>query len=309
MKRVFVFNTFGTNWCGMGLERYRRDALFRITLDQCHSQIEAVLGWSLMDELRRPEGAYSLHVNAALGCPALTAVQIGLFRSAQASGLVPDAIAGTCKGEAAAAYAAGILDLGDAFRISAIYSVVLAQSKVRGRMLGIAASSEQVQAWLQESGLDLFVAADLHPQACLLSGMSRDILKFARELSTHGTEYRFIALDTPAHCSLMSPARECAEGHLTGLRVSPETLPYFSSVSGRRLSGLECTPNYWWRLMSEFSHVHMMFASLLEDGYTHITELGANTQYQDGISKISEKIGIPARIDFFTDHDEQVPSI
>ncbi len=65
-------------------------------------------------------------------------------------------------------------------------------------------------------------------------------------LQNRGAFCRFLRVRHAFHSAQMDPVRDELLAALEGIRPRPATLPLFSTVTGRRIEGLELGPEYWW---------------------------------------------------------------
>ena len=111
-KLMFVFTGQGGQWWAMGRELLDKDPLFRETVEEFDAVFAKLAGWSVVEELRRPERNSRIHATR-ITQPAIFAVQIGLLARLRAWGVEPEGVLGHSFGEVAAAYATGALSLRD----------------------------------------------------------------------------------------------------------------------------------------------------------------------------------------------------
>ena len=114
-KTVFVFTGQGSQWPGMAAGLMDGSPAFARRLRECDEELAPRLGWSVVDVLRGEPGAPSMDL-LEVANPVLWAVQVALAALWRAHGVEPDAVAGHCQGEVAAATVAGLLSLADGAR-------------------------------------------------------------------------------------------------------------------------------------------------------------------------------------------------
>ncbi|MEY9928545.1 acyl transferase domain-containing protein [Catenulispora sp. GP43] len=114
-KTVFVFTGQGSQWPGMAADLLDCSPVFARRLRECDEELEPRLGWSVEAVLRGEPGTPSMDL-LEVANPVLWAVQVSLAALWRAHGVEPDAVAGHCQGEVAAATVAGLLSLADGAR-------------------------------------------------------------------------------------------------------------------------------------------------------------------------------------------------
>jgi acyl transferase domain-containing protein len=113
---TFVFTGQGAQWAGMGRELLTRSKVFRDSLERSTAYLRRLgCEWDLVEELTKPDDQSRIH-ESAIAQPATTILQIALVEVFEEYGVRPQWVVGHSSGEIAGAYAAGILDHGDAIR-------------------------------------------------------------------------------------------------------------------------------------------------------------------------------------------------
>src|SRR5258708_20000736 len=91
------------------------------------------------------------------------------------------------------------------------------------------------------------IAAFNGPKSLTLAGPNLSLEAIAAELEAEEIFARFVRVDHPFHHPLMRPASEALEAELADLVPQPETIPFFSTVTGGKCSGVECVAEHWGR--------------------------------------------------------------
>jgi acyl transferase domain-containing protein/NADPH:quinone reductase-like Zn-dependent oxidoreductase/NAD(P)-dependent dehydrogenase (short-subunit alcohol dehydrogenase family)/SAM-dependent methyltransferase/acyl carrier protein len=243
---AFVMSGQGPQWGGMGRELIGHEPVFRQTIEACDAAMSRC-GFSLLDELSRPEGASQMH-RTEIAQPSIFAMQVALAELWKSWGLRPAAVIGHSVGEVAAACVAGILRLEEAARLIVLRARFMdACARGEGTMLAVGLAEEEARAFIAPYRAAVTIAAFNGPRSLTLSGPRLSLEALAAELEGRNVFARFVRVDHPFHHPLMQPASEALEAALLGLAPREGDLPFFSTVTGRRHSGGECGAAHWGR--------------------------------------------------------------
>ncbi len=107
-----------------------------------------------------------------------------------------------------------------------------------GTMLAVGLGEEEARALIARHDRTVTIAAFNGPRSLTLAGPRA----FARsrwlaELEPQGVFARLVRVDHPFHHPLMQPASEALETALADLEPQPDTVPFFSTVTGERCAG------------------------------------------------------------------------
>jgi acyl transferase domain-containing protein/NADPH:quinone reductase-like Zn-dependent oxidoreductase/NAD(P)-dependent dehydrogenase (short-subunit alcohol dehydrogenase family)/SAM-dependent methyltransferase/acyl carrier protein len=243
---AFVMSGQGPQWWGMGRELVGHEPVFRRTIEACDAAMR-LCGFSLLDELYREEDASRMH-RTEIAQPAIFAMQVAIAELWKSWGLRPAAVVGHSVGEIAAACVAGILSLEEAARLIVLRARFMGDcARGEGTMLAVGLAEEETRAMIAPYRTSVTIAAFNGPRSLTLSGPRLSLEALAGELERRDVFARFVRVDHPFHHSLMRPASEALEAMLADLSPRQENVPFFSTVTGQRHSGEECTAAHWGR--------------------------------------------------------------
>nr|ADN43685.1 DmbS [Beauveria bassiana] len=219
-----VFTGQGAQWPAMGRDMMHQSPLFRKTIADCESVLQAlpskdVPSWSLSEELKKDASTSRLG-EAEISQPLCTAVQLALVNVLTASGVHFDAVVGHSSGEIAATYASGIISLKGAMQIAyyrGLYAkLARGKSDESGGMMaaGLSMNEAVKLCRLPEFEGRIQVAASNAPQSVTLSGDKEAIKAAKAMLDSDGVFARELKVDTAYHSHHMLP---CAEPYLESL--------------------------------------------------------------------------------------------
>ncbi|MEI7864136.1 MAG: SDR family NAD(P)-dependent oxidoreductase [Chthoniobacterales bacterium] len=243
----FIMSGQGPQWWGMGRELMKAEPVFRQTIEECAAAMQPHADFSLLEELSRDEADSQLH-HTKIGQPAIFAMQAGLTRLWRSWGVEPCAVTGHSVGEIAAAWAAGILTLEEAAKVVVIRAREMQDcARGEGKMLAVGLSATEAGELIARHDPEVTVSAFNGPKSLTLSGRPASLEPMAAELEAAGVFARFVRVNHPFHHAMMQPAADAMERVLADVRPRMEAVPFFSTVTGERCSGAECTAGYWAR--------------------------------------------------------------
>ncbi len=273
---VFVMSGQGPQWQGMGCELMQHEPVFKKMIEACDKAMKPWAKFSLMDELNRPEAETKMQ-QTAISQPAIFAMQMALAALWQSWGIQPAAVVGHSVGEVAAACIAGILTLDQAAKIIVLRGRFMDEcAAAGGTMLAVGMSPEEALAVIAKHDRAVTIAAFNGPRSLTLSGLKTSLEAIATELETKGVFARFLQVSHPFHHAMMQSAADALKAALSDLKPQAEKLPFFSTVTGKRLDGAACDAGHWSRGVRQPVEFATAIAAVAEFGADVWLEIGAH---------------------------------
>ncbi|MFE3545672.1 SDR family NAD(P)-dependent oxidoreductase [Nocardia sp. NPDC059177] len=269
---VFVFTGMGPQWWAMARELLTADGVFAVEARRVDAEFRAVAGWSIIEELLRPEPE-SRVATTAVAQPANFLVQVALYAALRARGIVPAAVVGHSVGEVSAAYVTGMLSLRDAVLVSCQRARLQARTAGSGGMLAVGLGPDQVREYLREDD-SVDVAAVNSPSAVTLAGAVDRLDEIAEILTAQGIFARRLKVEVPYHSQLMDPILDELRAELSGLTVSEPRIPLYSTVTGELVSGADWDAEYWCANVRRPVRFAAATAALVRAGHRVFLEVG-----------------------------------
>ncbi|WP_410873280.1 SDR family NAD(P)-dependent oxidoreductase [Nocardia sp. A7] len=289
-KVVLVFPGQGPQWPDMGRELLDTAPEFAATAAECDAALRTFTGWSVLDVLRRVEGAPELS-RVDVVQPVLFTMMVSLASLWRAYGVTPDAVVGHSQGEIAAAYVAGALSLEDAARVVALRSQAWWELRGKGAMASVNLAAAQIVDRLP-AGVE--VAAVNSPGSVALAGDPAELDALLAELVEEGVKARRVAgVDTAGHSAQVDVLRDRLYAALAPVAPRAARIPFYSTVTGALLDTTTMDAAYWYRNMREPVRFEAATRALLAGEHRVFIEASSHPVLAAALLDTAEDTGRP----------------
>ncbi|MFC4376101.1 SDR family NAD(P)-dependent oxidoreductase [Nocardia halotolerans] len=269
---VYIFTGMGPQWWAMARELLTTESVFATEAKRVDAEFTAVAGWSIIEELLRPE-AESTVTSTAVAQPANFLVQVALHATLREQGIAPAVVVGHSVGEVAAAYVTGMLSLRDAVLVSYHRARLQATTAGTGGMLAVGLGPEPAGELVAgEEFVD--IAAINSPSAVTLAGALDRLDVIAETLTERGVFNRRLQVEVPYHSALMDPILDELRAALAGITVNEPRLPLYSTVTGAPVTGADWHGEYWCANVRRPVRFADAIAAVVKAGHRVFLEVG-----------------------------------
>jgi phthiocerol/phenolphthiocerol synthesis type-I polyketide synthase E len=240
---VFMFPGQGAQYPGMAAGLYQAEPLVRQIIDRCARLLKPGLGLDLRRLLfptrrKRADAAETLR-DTRFAQPALFTVEYALAELWRSWGIQPAALIGHSVGEFVAAALANVLSLEDALALITRRGQLIS-ALPRGSMLSVMAPASQLERFVDTQ---VSLAAINAPGFSVLSGPDQAIDQVEAALLQESIPARRLHTSHAFHSSMMEPVLAEFEQLVSGINLSPPTLPM--ALTGDPAAGPVNEPHYW----------------------------------------------------------------
>lgn len=288
---AFAFSGHGATWPGMAVDLLDADPVFARTVAEIDAALAPAVGWRVADELRAT--APRLHDTRVIQ-PVLFAVQAGIVASLAEYGVVAEAVYGHSVGEIAAAFVAGVYDVGQAVRLVVVRSEAQSATAGTGTMAAVNVAPAEAAELVARYGGRVAVAGVNSASDVTVAGPRADLLDLAVRLAERDVFCRLLELDYPFHSAAMDPLRPSLLTTLACLRPKPAGIEFVSTVTGQPMDGEGLDAEYWWRNVREPVRFGAATDHLVSSGYDTIIEIGPRPVLQTYLKRAAAKDAVLA---------------
>ena len=244
---VFVYMGNGSQWAGMG-NRLLEDPLFRAAVREVDEHFQPLADFSLEKELANTNNGPDRYDRTEISQPALFALQVGITRMLWQQGIEPVAVVGHSVGEVAAAWACGALSLKAAVAVVFHRSHAQGKTKGMGQMSAVGLGYDGIRDLLDglKFAEHLCVAAINSLSRVTVAGSSEALSDLEVVLNQRGVAWRRLDLDYAFHSPVMDGIESEIRSSLACLQPQAAAIPFYSTVAGGRLDGVQLDGDYWW---------------------------------------------------------------
>ncbi len=270
---IFLFPGGGAQYPDMGLEVYRRESVFRQTIDQAAEHLRPLLRFDLRHHLYpslglgEVEGAQRPPVILA----SLVATSYAMARQWMAWGVTPQGMIGHSMGEYVAACLAGVFSFEQTLAL-AVERGKLFEAVPAGAMVVVQRSAAKLEPLLEGR---LSLAAVNAPEVCLVSGPQHAIADLMRELAAADIEHQKVHIEVASHSFMMDPVLDRLADFVRRLAPQEPQIPFISGVTGTWIRPQEATdPDYWARHLRQTVRFSEGLCQLASDPQRVLLEVG-----------------------------------
>nr|MDJ0842248.1 SDR family NAD(P)-dependent oxidoreductase [Acidobacteriota bacterium] len=283
-KFVFYYPGQGSQWAHMGLGLMQSSPVFKEKMLACDAICRRREGWSILEEIEREPESSRMNTSS-VAQPTIFAVQVALSAHWAAWGIRPDAVVGHSMGEVAAAHVAGILSLEDAMHIICRRSALASEMPVPGAMAVVELAPDDARQAIAGFENQLAIAAHNGPATTVLSGEPEALNTVLQRLEERDVFCRLIKVEYASHCPQMDALAEPLGAALREVSPKTATIPFFSTVEGRRLEGTELNGDYWVRNIRRPVLFFEQISELETAGYNAFVEISPHPLLTNGLQE------------------------
>ncbi|MER3497207.1 MAG: [acyl-carrier-protein] S-malonyltransferase [Chitinophagaceae bacterium] len=297
MKHAYVFPGQGSQFPGMGLERYENSAFAKKLFEQANE----LLGFRISDIMFR--GTEEDLKQTKVTQPAVFLHSIIAYKTIDPStnsGAKPDMVAGHSLGEFSALVANGTLSFEDALNLVSIRAQAMQKAcelnpSTMAAVLALADEKvESICNDVQKETGEVVVAANYNcPGQLVISGSLKGVEIACERLKAAGAKRAMILpVGGAFHSPLMEPARRQLQAAIESTRFHTPVCPLYQNVTAKAvMDGEEIKKNLIDQLTGAVRWTQSVQA-MIADGATVFTEAGPGKVLQGLILKIDKTVTV-----------------
>ncbi|MCV7194768.1 mycobactin polyketide synthase MbtD [Mycolicibacterium brumae] len=291
-RRAFVFPGQGGQWPGMGADLYAELPVYRDAADRAAAAFTAAGAATPLPYLiagDQPPEAEQVEIQGAQFLHA-----IALAASWRAHGVEPDLAVGHSLGEIAAAYLCGAIELPDA--VAAVIARAQAVQGFHGGygMAVLGCSPERAEALIADSSGWLELSVVNSPSSVVVSGDRAAVSELVARVAADGEFVRELAVEFPAHTSLLEPVAAQMINQLPDARFAAPAMPFIGSATGATVSAGAETAAYWANNLRSTVRFDRAAQCAIDHGAAAFIEMSAHPALLTALDQLAEHTAGPS---------------
>lgn len=276
-KLLFVFGGRTQHWPGIAKELYKKEKVFRETIQHCDLLVRDIAGMTILQNFEQDDKDFfdeEANVVFTIG-----SIQIACFELWKTRGRAPGAMMGISLGEAAAVYAAGGLTLKDTIRVLSLMAHVHQLEKRDFSVLYLPVNINSVYALLKKCTVFTSPIYEYAENATLVFCRQDNVETLQNFLKEQNIVWKLPHKETswPYHTALMKPHHKSLQQFITDINPAPLQYDYYSCTLGKLIcKNAIIAPDFWLKLISAPVMAYSAFQQTSKHGYNLFVNMGPN---------------------------------
>ncbi|HEU4362633.1 MAG TPA: acyltransferase domain-containing protein, partial [Mycobacterium sp.] len=295
---VWVLAGFGAQHRKMGKSLYLRDEVFAEWIEKVDALVQDELGYSVLELILDDSQDYGIETTQVT----IFAIQIALGELLKHHGAKPGAVIGQSLGEAACAYFAGGLSLGDATRAICSRSHLMGEGEAMlfGEYIRLMAlveySADEIKTVFSDFP-DLEVCVYAAPNQTVIGGPPEQVDAIIARAESEGKFARKFQTKGASHTQQMDPLLGEFSAELQGIHPLPLGCGYYSTVhdGGYLRPGSDPIHDveYWKKGLRHSVYFTQGVRNAVDNGHTTFLELAPNPVALMQVGLTTAAAGLP----------------
>ncbi len=277
-RLLFIFHGGNRIWPEMGKEFYRHKEAFRDTVQRCSRVVEGCSGFGpagyFTDNNWKPGG--SLEEAEQRNIIIVSVCEMALCDQWRAEGVEPQAVAGVCSGEIAAAYAAGALSLEESIALVCSVARLVTQRALKGHFITLNVEFEKAVALSQQCRPRFDISLEVSPVATMGYCTADDLAELQSFFTERGISYHVGQTEWPYHTP-HSVAKDETLAKLYQVQPRPLGCGFYSASAGALIPrGTVLEPDHWYSASISTGMFGGVISAALDDKYNIMLNVSAH---------------------------------
>ena len=288
---VFVYSGMGPQWWGMGRDLYKHYDVFKTVIDKCENLINKCAGWSLLNEMFRPEDSSNMS-QTWLAQPANFALQAGLTELWKTWGVTPNCVVGHSIGETTAFYVAGVHTFEEALLINLHRGRLQHKLIGQGKMLAVGLNEFEIRSYIHNED-QVRLAAINSNSSVTLAGEESCLHKIFEALPDNIFK-KYLTVNIPYHGHCMEQIKAELEYELSSIRFAKGNhIKLYSSVTGKSWNENLSPVQYWWKNTFDTVHFKSVSEDIIRNGNNIFVEIGPHKALLPSLKETATNFSSP----------------